>query len=147
MNRLQPAIVFGLLFGLTFPGFAQHRTDPRQMYERIWVIAPMVGSGKSSTDPVRPLYAPAQRPSANAQQLKQNPPGIIAFGYQLSDDGKFALCELVAKDRQAFAAILADKRPDIRVFERGKAKKEEIEAAFRQYKKDFNIDKMGVLVR
>src|SRR5215831_10152498 len=109
-----------LLSCMVVPGYSQHRIDPRQMYERIWVIAPMVGSGKSSADPIRPLYAPAQRASANAQQLKQRAPEIIAFGYQLSDDGKFALVELVAKDRQAFAAILADKRPDIRIFERGK---------------------------
>ncbi len=101
----------------------------------------MVGRG-TPDDPRRPLYAPVPNPRAAPSRQ-----GIIAFSYQLSDDGKFALVELVAANRAAFAAILADRRPDVKVFEKGKARREDIEREFRKYKRDFQLDRFrGVSV-
>jgi hypothetical protein len=50
----------------------------------------------------------------------------------------------VARDRAAFKDLLADKSADVKVFEKGKAKKVDIETAFRTFKKDFDLDQMGV---
>ena len=59
---------------------------------------------------------------------------------------QFALVEFVARERSAFAAILADKRGTIRVFEKGKAKREDIEQEFKKFRKDFDLDRFGVMV-
>jgi hypothetical protein len=68
----------------------------------------MTGAG-TNADPKRPAYAPLTRTSPTAPQS-----GIIAYSHQVSDDGKYALVEYVARDRSAFAPILADK--SIKVF-------------------------------
>lgn len=52
--------------------------------------------------------------------------------------------EFVAQDRAAFQAIFNDK--SITVFEKGKDKKDDIEAAIRKYRKDFNLDLFGVVM-
>ena len=46
--------------------------------------------------------------------------------------------------KAALSAILADK--SIKVFEKGKASKAEIETEFRKYKKSFDVDTFGVIV-
>lgn len=69
--------------------------------------------------------------------------GIIAFYYDITDDGKRAIVELVAVDRAAFAAILAEKRPDVKVFEPDKAKKADVDLEIKKEKKDFDIEKVG----
>jgi hypothetical protein len=94
----------------------------------------MVGTG-TYDDPMRPLFAPAKG------GVERETPGIVSFRYEVSDDGKTALVELVAPTREALKAVLESSRSGVRVFERGKATKEEIEAAFRQHKKDFDAEK------
>jgi hypothetical protein len=66
------------------------------------------------------------------------PDGIQQFSYQLSDDGLYALLELVARDRSAFAAILSDSRA-LKKFEKGKDKKEDIDKELKKFKKDFRF--------
>ena len=104
-----------LLLALLFPASAQHKVDLRNTYDRILAIVPMIGAG-TPADPRRPLYAPL--PGKTARD------GIIAFAYQVSDNGKTALIELVARDRAAFAAISQDMsvRHDVQFFEKGKAR-------------------------
>src|SRR5580704_1960750 len=80
--------------------FAQHSVDPSTMYARIYAIVPMVGSG-TWDDPKRPMFAPvAQQPStqqpASTQTTAATRTGIIAFNHVESDDGNFALIEIVA---------------------------------------------------
>ena len=94
-----------------------------------------VGKGTPS-DPRRPQYAPWP-PS-------QDPSGIIAFSYVLSDDGKFALVELVARDRSAFQPLFNDKT--ITLFEKGRADKAQIESALKLYRKDFSLDTFGTVM-
>ena len=62
-----------------------------------------------------------------------DPNGILGYTVQLSDDRKHALVELVAQNPAAFKAIMADKTPDVKVFQKGKDKQADIEAEFRKY--------------
>ena len=100
-----------LLFLCYCPSWSQHKVDPRNTYQRLICVVPVTGNG-TAADPRRPAYAPVTPASAGAAQ-----PGIIAYSQQVSDDGRFALVEYVARDRSAFAAILADK--SIKVFVKG----------------------------
>jgi hypothetical protein len=98
----------------------------------------MTGSG-TAADPKRPMHAPGARIGPSAPQ-----PGILAWSQQISDDGRYAIVEFVARDRSAFAAILAD--PAIKAFTKGKDKKDDIEKEFKKYKKDFDLEKFGLVV-
>jgi hypothetical protein len=81
---------------------AQPRVDPRNMYERVVAIMPIVGKC-TLEDPILPMYAPT--PSEVRAGLRT---GILGYTHVPSDDGKFALVEFVAKDKSAFKTILAD---------------------------------------
>jgi hypothetical protein len=108
------------------------------MYERVMAIVPIVGSG-TAADPKRPMYAPMpSQMSATART------GIIAYNHVVSDDGKFALVEFVARDKSAFQQILAD--ATITTFVKGKDSLANVSAAFQKLKKDFDITKFGVMV-
>ena len=118
---------------------AQDRVDRRNLHERVWAVVPMIGTG-TADDPLRPAYIPAPLPPGTPPSTD----GIIGFAMQLTDDRKHAIVQFVARDRAAFKDLFADKSPDVRVFEKGKAKKEDIEKEFRKFKKDFDLDQMGV---
>ena len=98
----------------------------------------MTGAG-TAADPRRPAYAPLPVRGKAATLT-----GIIGFAYQLSDDKQFALVEFVAADPAALKPILSD--TTIKSFEKGKAKKIDIETEFKKYKKDFSLDKLLVRV-
>ena len=127
-----------LAFCLLLPVLAQHRVDLRNTHHRLLCVVPMVGTG-TPEDPRRPEYSlvPGQSDPGS---------GIIAFGYQISDDGQHALVEFVARDESAFQALLGDKRSDVKVFKKGKSKPEDILKEFRKHKKDFRPDMLEVLV-
>lgn len=130
-----------LLLATTIPVLAQHPVDSRNTYQRLICVVPVVGSG-TPADPRRPMYAPL--PPQRGQAPSRT--GIIAFTFQLSDDKRSALVEYVARDRSAFQAILADKSSNVRVFQKGKDKREDVLRELRKYKKDFDIDRFGVSV-
>ena len=90
----------------------------------------------------RPMYAPL----AHVANAKADRSGIIAFGYVESDDGRSALVELVALDQAAFAPLLADKNPDIKVFAKGKDKHADALAEFGKLKHSFDADSFRVNV-
>ena len=114
---------------------AQRRVDPRNTYNRVICVVPFVGAG-TPADPKRPEYAP--------WPASQDPNGIIAFFFEPTDDGQLAVVEFVARNRAAFQAILSDKT--IVVFEKGVAARANIEAAVKQHRKDFNMDKFGLVM-
>jgi hypothetical protein len=118
----------------------QHAVDATQRYHRLICLVHLTGSGKAGDDPILPEYVP--RISDKASRT-----GIVAWSVQLADDGKMAIIHIVAVDRNAFAPILEDKRPEIKVFEIGKDKKEAIEAEMRKYKKDFSLDAFKVVAQ
>lgn len=117
--------------------YAQRRVDPKMTYQRVICVVPMVGQG-TADDPRRPMYAPWP-PAPNPGRT-----GIIGFGFQVSDDGQYALVEFVARDRAAFSEILNDKQ--LKAFEKGKDKKDDIEKELKKYKKDFDIEHFGVVM-
>jgi hypothetical protein len=120
---------------------AQPRVDAVNMYERCWVAVPIIGSG-SLADPKRPMYAPTPTALPYLQSSAKNTrSGIIGFTHVLSDDGKYALVEFVAKDRSAFQAILADKT--LKPFLKGRDTKEAVEAELKKYKQDFDMTKFA----
>lgn len=128
------------VFLSAFPVYAQPRVDPNNTYERLLCVMPMVGSG-TWDDPKRPQYAPAP-----SQVGPGNRGGIIAFHHQVSDDGNSALVEFVATDRAALSQILSITDPNVKVFQKGKSKKDDIEKEFKKYKKDFDFNSFQVRV-
>jgi hypothetical protein len=132
-------VLAGLLL-LVVLGSGQRKIDPKNTYVRIICVVPMVGKG-TPDDPKRPQYAPWPPPSSALARSRST---ILAFSQQISDDGKSALLELVAQDRSAFQTVLNDKQ--IKVFVKGTDKKDDIEKELKKYKKDFNLDRFGVVM-
>ncbi len=121
------------------PAFPQQPVNLRNTHERVLCIVPMIGRGTEG-DPRRPMFAPRGEAPSRA--------GIMAYTYQESDDGRYALVEFVALDRAAFVPILEekDRRVDLKVFVKGKDKKADIETEFRKLKCDFDIERSRVNV-
>jgi len=110
------------------------RLAPENAYARVYCILPMVGSG-TLADPKRPMFAPL--PPTPTAPLDRT--GIIAFQFQVSDDGNFALAEFVAVTRTGLAPILTSNNPNVFAFERGWFTLLQIETAFQNYKKSFSF--------
>jgi hypothetical protein len=123
---------------------AVHRVNPRNTYFRVVGVVPLTGTG-TNADPIRPEYVPAP-PALGAKSAKAALTGIIGFGFVMSDDKKHAIVEFVARDRAAFNGIMADKRPDVKVFAKGTAKRADIEVELKKYKKDLDLDRLMVRV-
>jgi hypothetical protein len=70
--------------------------------------------------------------------------GILAWAFQLTDNKNMAIIQVVAANRHAFDAILADKRPEVRVFEIGKASRAAIEAEMQKHRKGFDLSRFEV---
>ena len=85
-------VLIAAVLGATAPALAQYRVDPKSRGERIIAVVPMIGSG-TVTDPRRPLFA--------STPWQPNPSGIDRFSYQPSDDGRYAIVEIVASDKAA----------------------------------------------
>ena len=81
------------------------------------------------------MFAPAP-PTAEAPLDRT---GIIAYQFQVSDDGNSALAEFVSVDRTGLMPVLASVSPNVIFFERGKYTRQQIETAFQKYKKNFSF--------
>jgi hypothetical protein len=119
--------------------FGQHAVDPAQRYHRLICLVHWAGSGTPG-DPNRPEYVPGP---ADARSRD----GIIAWSVLPTDDGKMAIIHVVAVDRKAFAAIFADTRPEVKVFEIGKDTQQTIEAFLQAYRKNFTLDSLRVVAQ
>jgi hypothetical protein len=125
---------------------AQHRVDPGSMYARIYAIVPMVGSG-TWDDPTRPMFAPIPQ-----QMTPGSRTGIIAFNQVQSDDGNFALIEIVAATRPQLALITAQMNTQLagaqgfQLFDRSTTPAATVQSAFQALKKNFDITKFRVVV-
>jgi hypothetical protein len=137
MIRILGALI-ALAVLVNTPLSAKRPVNPGQINERILAIVPMIGQG-TLTDPRRPAYVPAQNGRADSGP---DLAGIIGFRMVLSDDGRFALVEFVALDRSAFADLLADRRPEVRIFEKGRTRREDIETEFRKLRKEFELEQL-----
>ena len=116
---------------------AQHRVDPGNMYERVLCIVPMAGKG-TWDDPKRPMFAPAGRDVRSNDRS-----GIIAWHFEPSDDGNFALVEFVAVDKAALRRIVSANVPGVRLFDRSNSTREDVERAFKALRKNFDLTKFA----
>jgi len=130
--------VIGLICTAPAGLWGQKRVDGRNLYERVLAIVPMTGSG-TYADPRRPEMTPATL--AGPDQISGK--GIISFSYQVSDDGKTAVVELVARDKSVLEAVSRNARPGVQVFDRGKGNAAAVEAEIRKHIKDFDVAKFG----
>ena len=73
--------------------------------------------------------------------------GIVAWSFELTDDKSMAILHVAATISQAFAPILADTRPEVKLFQLGKDSRATIEAEMQKYRKDFNLDNFRVVAR
>lgn len=125
---------------------AQHRVDPAAMYARVYVIVPMTGSG-TWNDPKRPMFAPVP-----SQMTPGARTGIIAFNHVESDDGNFALIEIVAANRQELAKIVTQINAQLlgtsgfQLFDRSTTSQATVQTAFQALKQNFDITKFRVVV-
>ena len=115
--------------------WGQRRVDPKNSYNRVICVVPMVGKG-TTDDPRRPQYAPW--PAA------QDPNGITGFFFQPSDDGSLAIVEFVSRNRTALLRMLNDKT--IKTFEEARQSKASIEAAVKPFRKDFDLSKFRMVM-
>jgi len=127
-----------LVLGLATALYGQRRVDPRYTYVRVITVEPLHGSG-TAADPKRPGYAPAVLVAPG-----QPSSGIIGYVHETSDDGNYSITEYVGRDISAFKIILSDK--SITSFVKGQATKASIEAAIRKFRKDFDLDKFGLVM-
>jgi hypothetical protein len=121
--------------------FGQHAVDPAQRYHRLICLVHLTGTG-TVADPIRPEFVPDEEERARLGRS-----GIIAWTFQITDDGTMAIVHLAAVDRKAFERILADTRPEIRVFEIGKHDRAAIEAEMQRHKQGFNLDSLRLVVQ
>ena len=136
--RLSSFLVLILLVSTTSPALlGQRAVNPQNRYERLVCVVPMIGTG-TAEDPRRPQFAPAG---------PDEPTAILSYSYILSDDEQFALVEYVSVDQSAFAAILTHPDPRIKKFIKGRAKREDVEAEFRKYRKNFDLREFGARVQ
>jgi len=126
--------------------FGQNRVDATHLYARIYAIVPMIGTG-TSVDPRRPMFTPIPT---------QMPPGIrtgiIAFNSVESDDGKFALIEIVAANKSELASITGPIQAQLsavtglQMFDRSTTSASTVQSAFQLLKKNFDITQFMVVV-
>ena len=72
--------------------------------------------------------------------------GILAFSWVPSDDGQFAIVEFVARDRAAFQPVTAANRADVRVFQKGRDSRTDIETEFRRHRQSFSLDQLRTIL-
>src|SRR5258708_16110130 len=132
-------VLVGLLL-IAALGSGQHKVDSKNTYVRIICVVPIIGNG-TPNDPKRPQYV--QWPPPASAQLRARST-ILAFSQQVSDDGRFALLELVARDRSAFQSILNDRQ--VKECIKGMDNKDDIEKELKKFKKDFDLNKFGVVM-
>jgi len=134
------SVVIGLLLITSSANlFAQHAVDPAQRYHRLICLVHFTGSGTKG-DPKRPEYVPGPAD-------KQDRTTIVAWSATPTDDGSMVIVHVAAVDRNAFSAVLADTRPEVKIFEIGKDSRETIETFMQQYKKGFRLDSLKVVAQ
>ena len=83
-------LLWGMGTSVRGQGTQFRRVDPENTHERMVAIVPVTGAG-TRTNPGRAMFTDL--------------PGIIGYKVEFSDDRRFALVELVARDRKVFDAI------------------------------------------
>jgi hypothetical protein len=144
LGVIRAVAVLVCLYAMAATASAQPRVDPRNSYERVLAVVPLIGSG-THDDPIRPMFSPAPKAIDTVGRT-----GVIAYTYVLSDDGTLALTEFVLRDRkqvQPFLGSVSAGMANVNIFIKGVNTRADIEAEFKKYKKDFDSSKFGVMVQ
>jgi len=86
--------------------FAQRSVPPEFMYHRVYAVVPLVGTG-TPDDPQRPMLVPAAPQPGQLQPQTSEPPELLGWQMQISDDGKFGLVEFTFQSPIAYQSFLA----------------------------------------
>ena len=128
-HSLALAFIPALLLAQSLTGPAQFRkVDPQVTHERIIGIMPIVGTG-TIKDPKHPLYSDLV--------------GLTGFTAELSDDGRFALVEFVAKDSKVLTALVNSGQ---RLERKDSAAKDALLEEFKRYKRNFKPERFGLAI-
>ena len=104
------------------------KVDPQLTHERIIAIVPMVGAG-TAKNPKRPQYSDLE--------------GLTGFTAEISDDGRFALVEFVAKESK-FLIPLANSGQ--RQERKDSPNKDAVLEEFKRYKRNFKPERFGLAI-
>lgn len=122
------------------------RVDPHFTHFRVYCVSPVTGSGKSG-DPVRASAVPSAGMLSPRGDAADSGPVVLGSITVLSDDGKWALSEIVFRDHQAAQQAVANHPSDVWAVEKGTVPRTVIEAEFRKYKGNLDLDQFGAVVR
>jgi hypothetical protein len=117
------AFTLGVFLCQPAGSYAQRSTGRPNLQERVLAVVPLTGTGTYS-DPRRPLFVPSPKEFGK-------PGAITGFTWQLTDDGRNAIVEFVARDNASLRHILSDSRV-IRSFQKGRDKRETIQLELRK---------------
>jgi len=129
-------LLFVLVFPACSPLSAQKGTSPRYGQERLLIVCPLIGDG-SYANPRRPMFTPSRGQTTQ----------FTGFHWVLADNGRLAIVEITAKSRAAFISILSDRTPEVRVFDRARDKKDDVERELKLLKRDFTLERFAGLTR
>ena len=101
------------------------KVDPQLTHERIIAIVPMVGAGTAKN----PLYSDLE--------------GLTGFTAEISDDGRFALVEFVAKESKSFIPLANSGHRQER---KDSPNKDAILEEFQRYKRNFQPERFGLAI-
>ena len=104
------------------------KVDPQLTHERIIAIVPMVDAG-TAKNPKHPLYSDLA--------------GLIGFTAEISDDGRYALVEFVAKESKSFIPLANSGHRQGR---KDSPNKDAILEEFQRYKRNFQPERFGLAI-
>ena len=104
------------------------KVDPQLTHERIIAIVPMVGAG-TVKNPKHPLYSDLE--------------GLTGFTAEVSDDGRFALVEFVAKDSKHLTTLANSGQRQAR---KDSPNKDAVLEEFKRYKRSFKPERFGLAI-
>ena len=130
---------------LTTGGAQAQKVDPHFTYFRVYCVIPLAGTGGAG-DPVRPGIIPAAGIAPSQEGLQQGPK-ILGFYHEVSDDGKWALAEIVFHDHSAAQNMVREQQGTGWAVEKGAIPLIEVQAVFQKYKKNIDMTRFGVPVR
>ena len=129
------------------PAFSQviPRVDPHFTHYRVYCVSPVAGSGRTG-DPVRASGVPTNlNPEPNAAAT--NGPVVLGLYTELSDDGNWALSEIVFRDHPAARDAVTNRPSNVWAVEKGTVARAVIEAEFRKFKKNIDLNRFGAVVK
>ena len=132
-----------LLLWIFLPLAAQDRLSRELQGTHVLATVPLIGKG-TSDDPIRPMFVPSPAEiRAMAPRKDGIPPFPILVQQQLSDNKKSVLVEFMSHDRAVLQPILTSKAIGVKTFEKGKDKKEDVEAEFTKARAGFTLHSMS----